>query len=50
MRACERHVFVLRLQPVGRDDRAAIRALRMLLKALLRRYQLRCLSVEEVKK
>jgi hypothetical protein len=37
-------VYVLRLQsPRGED----IRRLRLLLKRLLRRYELRCLSVEE---
>jgi hypothetical protein len=40
-----RPVYVLRLQSLHGDD---IRRLRLLLKALLRRHGLRCLSVEEV--
>ena len=37
-------VYLLRLQGRGADD---IRRLRLLLKLLVRRYELRCLSVEE---
>jgi hypothetical protein len=37
-------VYVLRLQSPRGDD---IRRLRLLLKLLLRRYELRCLSIEE---
>jgi hypothetical protein len=39
-------VFVLRLRSI-RDHGGDIRRLRWILKALLRRYGLRCLSVEE---
>lgn len=42
-----RPVFVLRLQPL--HDADDIRRLRALLKALLRRLELRCLSIEEEK-
>jgi hypothetical protein len=42
-----RPVYVLRLQSPGGDD---IRRLRLLLKALLRRYGLRCLGIEEVRR
>jgi hypothetical protein len=38
-------IFVLKLEATGDDG---IHALRRLLKALLRRYGLRCVSVEEV--
>jgi hypothetical protein len=37
-------VYVLRLQSPRGDD---VRRLRLLLKLLVRRYELRCLSVEE---
>jgi hypothetical protein len=40
----ERPIYRLRLQPLPRVD--AVKMLRMALKALLRRYQLKCLSVE----
>jgi hypothetical protein len=40
----ERPIFRLRLQPLPRVD--AVKALRAALKTLLRRHQLRCLSVE----
>jgi hypothetical protein len=40
----ERPIFRLRLQPLPRVD--AVKALRAALKTLLRRYRLRCLSVE----
>jgi hypothetical protein len=39
-----RPVYLLRLQPLrGADD---IRRLRLLLKALLRRHELKCISIE----
>jgi hypothetical protein len=40
-----RTVYLLRLQSPHGDD---IHRLRLLLKLLLRRYQLRCISVEQV--
>jgi hypothetical protein len=42
--ATQASVYVLRLSSPHGDD---VRRLRLLLKLLLRRYQLRCLSVEE---
>ena len=44
MSKTERPIFVLRLQPLPHVD--AVKMLRVALKALLRRYQLCCLSVE----
>jgi hypothetical protein len=41
-----RSVFVLRIRLEGDAGGAGIHALRRLLKALLRRYGLRCLSVQ----
>jgi hypothetical protein len=44
MSETKRPIFVLRLQPLPHVD--AIKMLRVALKALLRRYQWRCLSVK----
>jgi hypothetical protein len=38
-------IFTLRLQPLPGVD--AVRSLRLALKALLRRYGLRCVSIEQ---
>lgn len=40
----ERQIFVLRIQPLHRTD--ATKALRFLLKGLLRKYGLKCLSIK----
>jgi len=40
-------VFVVRLQGGSRDD---VHALRAILKALLRRYRLRCIGIAEERK
>jgi hypothetical protein len=44
MNAPQGPIFVLRLRSLRRDE---IRRLRRLLKALLRQYGLRCISVEQ---
>ena len=43
-------VFVLTLRSLLHDDAATHRALRQLLKRILRQHQFRCLAIEEEKR
>ena len=47
MSECRDRIFVLRLRSLQPDDGATIRAVRQLLKRILRQHQFRCLAVKE---